>query len=35
MNNEVDKLIRENEVLRRESEKLKDSIVEYQTEKEN
>ncbi|KAL4463912.1 hypothetical protein ABPG74_005849 [Tetrahymena malaccensis] len=35
MNSEVEKLVRENEVLRRDLEKLKDNIVELQTQNEN
>lgn len=31
MNSEVEKLVRENEILRRDLEKLKDNIVELQT----
>lgn len=35
MQSEVEKLVRENEVLRRELEKMKDTIVELQTQNEN
>lgn len=35
MNREVEKLVRENEVLKRDLEKLKDNIVELQTQNEN
>lgn len=35
MNSEVEKLLRENEVLKRDLEKLKDIVVELQTQNEN
>lgn len=35
MNSEVEKLVRENEILKRDSEKLKDEIVELKTQNEN
>lgn len=35
MNSEVEKILRENEILKRELEKLKDNIVELKTQNEN